>query len=533
MRTPRTLEKPIGAHKRCAIYTRLSVGTGLDQELNSLEVQREACEYYIARHAGAGWELMPERYDDGGFTGANLERPAFRALMKQIDAGKSDVVVVYKVDRLSRSLRDFVQVMHRLDKAGVDFVSVTQNFSTADAIGRLTLNMLMSFAEFEREMIAERTRDNMIAARKKGRWIGGLVPLGYRIDGGKLVIVEEEAKLVRELFHIYQREESLTATANVMNARGWRTKARPTRTGRNGGRRLWDKSAIYRHLTNVVYIGKVCCKGELFDGVHEGIVDDKTFQAVQQLLTRCGPSGKGPRGFRKDFFLRGLLRCRSCGLPMGARWSRSHGREYRYYVCNQPKRRGRSGRSVHSVSASAIEEFVIQQIRAMEPALLARLVELVREQGANRTSGIQEELLRLALAHQHCREEGQRMLRISEDENAGISMAQHLMEIGERSRQLEQRMAELRHALVAAQRDTVSEVEIQSALIQVNDVWDKILVRDCFRILHLLLKSIVYDRTKSEIELAFCPMGFRQVPTEIADICQPPEDGVTLGASSA
>ena len=530
----RTTKGPIGTHKRCAIYTRLSVGTGLDQELNSLEVQREACEYYIARHSGAGWEPMPGRYDDGGFTGANLERPAFRELMRQIAAGKIDVIVVYKVDRLSRSLLDFVQVMHRLDKAGVDFVSVTQNFSTADAIGRLTLNMLMSFAEFEREMIAERTRDNMIAARKKGRWIGGVVPLGYRSDRGKLVIVEEEARLVRELFHVYQREESLSATANVMNARGWRTKARPTRTGRNGGRRLWDKSSTYRHLTNVVYIGKVCFNGELFDGVHEGIVDDKTFQAVQQLLARCGPSGKGPRGFRKDFLLRGLLRCGSCGVPMRARWSRSRGREYRYYVCIQPRRRGRRERFVHSVNTSAIDAFVIQQIRAMEPALLARLVELVREQGASRTSSFKEELSCLVIEHQHCREEGQRLLRMAEDANAGVGMAQHLMELGQRSSQLEQRMAELRGALLAAERDTVSEVEIQSALAQVNDVWDKIPVRDRFRILHVLFKSILYDRAKCEIELAFCPMGFRRVPAEIADICQSlEENSVTLGASSA
>ena len=169
--------------KRCAIYTRKSTTAGLEQEFNSLDAQREACEQYIANRAEIGWKLVPQRYDDGGFTGSNLERPAFQKLMQDVDDRKIDVVVVYKVDRLSRSLLDFAQVMHRFERADVAFVSVTQNFSTADAMGKLTLNMLMSFAEFEREMIAERTRDKMAAARRKGKWVGGLAPLGYRAEG--------------------------------------------------------------------------------------------------------------------------------------------------------------------------------------------------------------------------------------------------------------------------------------------------------------------------------------------------------------
>ncbi|MCA9559508.1 MAG: recombinase family protein, partial [Myxococcales bacterium] len=186
--------------RRCAIYTRKSTSMGLDQEFNSLDAQRECCEQYIAARSHEGWQLVPEHYDDGGFTGANIDRPAFQHLLADVEAGKLDVVVVYKVDRLSRSLLDFAQVMARFNRADVAFVSVTQNFSTADAMGRLTLNMLMSFSEFEREMIAERTRDKIAAARRRGKWTGGPVPLGYDVVDKKLVVNDLEAVVVRELF---------------------------------------------------------------------------------------------------------------------------------------------------------------------------------------------------------------------------------------------------------------------------------------------------------------------------------------------
>lgn len=192
---------PSAAVRRCAIYTRKSTTMGLEQEFNSLHAQREACEAYT--RSQPGWQLVPETYDDGGFTGANIERPAFQRLMADVEAGKIDIIVVYKVDRLSRSLLDFAKVMERLNASGASFVSVTQNFSTADAMGRLTLNVLMSFAEFEREMIGERTRDKIAASRRKGKWTGGPVPFGYVAKDKKLVLNEGEAEIVREAFRVY------------------------------------------------------------------------------------------------------------------------------------------------------------------------------------------------------------------------------------------------------------------------------------------------------------------------------------------
>src|SRR5271169_3207981 len=210
--------------RRCAIYTRKSTSVGLEQDFNSLDAQREACAAYIKKQPS--WVLADERYDDGGFTGANIERPAFQRLLTDIDAKRIDVVVVYKVDRLSRSLLDFAKLMERFNRAGASFVSVTQNFSTADAMGRLTLNMLMSFAEFEREMIGERTRDKIAAARRKGKWTGGPIPLGYGVKDKRLVVNEAEAALVREIFVLYVEQRSTLAVARLLNEENRSTKRR-------------------------------------------------------------------------------------------------------------------------------------------------------------------------------------------------------------------------------------------------------------------------------------------------------------------
>jgi len=235
---------PVLEVKRCAVYTRKSTTAGLDQEFNSLDAQRETCAQYVRNQACLGWQLSSEIYDDGGFTGANIERPAFTRLMQDVEAGKIDVVVVYKVDRLSRSLLDFAKVMDRFNRAGAAFVSVTQNFSTADAMGRLTLNMLMSFAEFEREMIAERTRDKIAASRRKGKWTGGSSPLGYDVVDRKLVVNEVEAALVRRIYDLYLDKRSAVAVAQALNAEHRTTKHHIASNGNSRGARDWDKNSV-------------------------------------------------------------------------------------------------------------------------------------------------------------------------------------------------------------------------------------------------------------------------------------------------
>ena len=308
---------------RCAIYTRKSTSEGLDAELTSLDVQRQAGEAYIQSQTQEGWVCLPERYDDGGFSGADMERPALRRLMQDIEAGRVDLVVVYKVDRLSRSLVDFAQLILIFDRQDMAFVAVTQQFNTSDSMGRLTLNILLSFAQFERELIAERTRDKIAAARRSGRWAGGTPPLGYDLVEGRLVVNSEEARRVRAIFELYLKTGSLARCIGELNRRRWRTKSWTSRKGKQRGGRPFRKSSLSQVLTSVTYLGKVRHKGTVYDGRQEAIVDEGLYERVQQRLAQGQPrdflrhpSGVrgwvlwqsrigllGTDGFRKPFFV--------------------------------------------------------------------------------------------------------------------------------------------------------------------------------------------------------------------------------------
>jgi site-specific DNA recombinase len=259
---------------RCAIYTRKSTEEGLDQEFSSLDAQREAAEAFIQSQRREGWIALPTRYDDGGFTGANMERPALQHLLGAVEAGELDCVVVYKVDRLSRSLLDFTRILSLFEKHHVSFVAVTQQFNTSTSLGRLTLNILLSFAQFERELIGERTRDKMSAARKKGKWVGGCPVLGYDVDpgGGRLVVNEEEAERVRAIFARFEENGSAALTLAEIKRRGWRLKSWTRKKGpfRVGG--PFTLTALRRLLSNVVYTGSVLHKGQTYTGEHAAIL---------------------------------------------------------------------------------------------------------------------------------------------------------------------------------------------------------------------------------------------------------------------
>lgn len=348
---------PAPETKRCAIYTRKSTTMGLEQEFNSLDAQYESCLAYIQRTQG--WTLVDERYDDGGFTGANTDRPAFTRLMADVDAGKIDVIVVYKVDRLSRSLLDFVKVMERLNAKGASFVSVTQNFSTADAMGRLTMNMLMSFAEFEREMISERTRDKIAGARRKGKWTGGPVPFGYSAKDKKLYVNEAEAHVVREAFALFLQHRQMAIVARELNRRGLLPRA-TKRTHERGA--LWTKDAIARVLKSPLYIGQMVYGDELFDGEHPKLIDDVMYKQTQKLLSTAGRELR-VTGTNPDYVLRGLLRCGFCGDAMTpASTTKKSGKSYRFYRCSHRDKFGKERCPARPLPAAALEDFVVARI---------------------------------------------------------------------------------------------------------------------------------------------------------------------------
>ncbi|AUJ65413.1 resolvase [Aestuarium zhoushanense] len=306
---------------RCAIYTRKSSEEGLEQEFNSLHAQREACEAYIASQRSEGWALVRDKYDDGGISGGTLERPGLQQLLTDIEDGLVDVVVVYKIDRLSRSLMDFSKLVEVFDRNGVTFVSVTQSFNTTTSMGRLTLNILLSFAQFEREVTAERIRDKVKASRMKGMWMGGYVPLGYDVVDRKLVVNEEEAAKVREIYHRFVEIGSATVLARQLRAEGLHTKQGT----------LADKGYIYRILNNRVYRGEAVHKGQSYPGEHEAIIDLRLWEQVHDILQESPRKRANNSRTQTPALLKGLL-FTATGAAMTPSSTKKGSRRYRYYV---------------------------------------------------------------------------------------------------------------------------------------------------------------------------------------------------------
>ena len=316
---------------RCAIYTRKSSEEGLEQAFNSLDAQREACAAYVASQKGEGWRLLPDLYDDGGVSGGTLERPGLQCLLSDIEARKVDLVVVYKVDRLTRSLADFAKLVERFDRAGISFVSVTQQFNTATSMGRLTLNVLLSFAQFEREVTAERIRDKIAASKKKGLWMGGLVPLGYDAKDRTLVVNEAEAGTVRTIFQLYLELGCARRVKEAADRQGLVSKYRRFDSGKTFGGAAFTRGRIYHLLANPVYVGEIRHKRRSYPGQHPAIIDRATFEAVNLRLKANASRVKAPTSATSHSPLVGKLTDEA-----GQRLTPSHavrrGKRYCYYV---------------------------------------------------------------------------------------------------------------------------------------------------------------------------------------------------------
>lgn len=315
---------------RCAVYTRKSTEDGLEQEFNSLDAQREACEAYILSQRHEGWTLVPNRYDDGGFSGGSMLRPGLKALLTDIEAGLVDVIVVYKVDRLTRSLADFAKIVEQLDAKQASFVSVTQAFNTTTSMGRLTLNVLLSFAQFEREVTGERIRDKIAASKKKGMWMGGPVPLGYEVVDRKLVAVPEEAERVRKIMRSYLEIRSVPALIRLLHHQGIVTKVQNRTSGPHKGGIPFRRGSLFYLLKNPVYRGKIVHKDQVYQGEHEAIVDEELWNSVQAQLNTKAPPRKRSTNEPQKAMLRGLL-TDPHGRPMVPTYATKRSRRYAYY----------------------------------------------------------------------------------------------------------------------------------------------------------------------------------------------------------
>ena len=351
----------LGPVVRCAIYTRKSTEEGLGQDFNSLQAQREAGEAYIRSQRQAGWVALEKAYDDGGCSGANLERSALQQLLQDVTAGEIDTVVVYKVDRLSRSLLDFARLMGVFEQRGVSFVSVTQEFNTTTSMGRLTLNILLSFAQFERELISERTRDKLGAARRKGKWIGGIPILGYDVaaGGGRLVVNEREAEQVREIFTIAARVDSLETARTEITRRGILTKQWQSRRGRAHGGQPFSKTTLRALLSNVLYVGSIRHKGAIYAGEQPAIVEAEVWQQVNRQWEERGRHQAGRKHRRRAMLLLGLLHCGQCGRALVRLATTRRGRDYSYYGCPQAKR---GGCGQEAVATEDLEEAIRREV---------------------------------------------------------------------------------------------------------------------------------------------------------------------------
>ena len=315
----------------CAIYTRKSSEEGLEQGFNSLHAQREACEAYIASQKSLGWKALPAPYDDGGFSGGNMDRPALKRLIQDIEAGKVQTIVVYKVDRLTRSLADFAKLVERFDAKGVSFVSVTQQFNTTTSMGRLTLNVLLSFAQFEREVTGERIRDKIAASKKKGMWMGGNAPIGYRALDKQLHIDEEQAERVREIYRLYRKLGCVRSLKETLDAKEWRTPERQSQRTNAKGLKPFTRGHLYRILSSPIYVGKVPHNGLAHEGRHEAIVDQTLWDEVQQQL-KDNVQGQRLRANAKNPSLLAGLVFDAQGTKATASHANKRGRRYRYYV---------------------------------------------------------------------------------------------------------------------------------------------------------------------------------------------------------
>jgi site-specific DNA recombinase len=346
---------------RCAVYTRKSTEDGLEQEFNSLDAQYEACSSYALSQRHEGWILNEERYDDGGFSGGNINRPGLQRLLADVAAGNVDIILVYKIDRLTRSLSDFARIVDVLDKAGASFVSITQSFNTTTSMGRLTLNMLLSFAQFEREVTGERIRDKIAASKRRGIWMGGPVPLGYDVDNRKLVANETEAELIRHIMRRYIALGSVVELVDELSRDGHRTKIQSRTNGPPRGGCKFSRGMLYRLLTNRIYRGMIVHKGEAFEGEHKAIVPQELWDEVQAMLTERASGGARRLGAANPSLLAGILTDGE-GRAMTPSHATKPGKRYRYYITRPQEL---DGTPAWRVSAYDLEAIVCQRLAEM------------------------------------------------------------------------------------------------------------------------------------------------------------------------
>jgi site-specific DNA recombinase len=474
--------------KRCVIYTRKSTDKGLEEEFNSLDAQRESAENFIKSQKHNGWRLLPVHYDDGGYSGGNTERPALKRLMEDIKAGGIDILVIYKMDRLSRSLLDFMNLAEFFEKHNVSFVSVTQDINTSTSSGRMMLNILMAFGQYEREIIGERILDSVAGKKRRGKYCGGGPVLGYDVDDKKLVINPKEAKVIREIFKLYAKLGSGREVARIMNEKGARTKSWTSQKGKfHPGAKLTSK-ALYRILSNPLYIGMVPHKEKTYPGEQDAIIDKPLWDQVQDLLQENRPLKPGAKRNPIDSPFKGLMVCGYCGGAFGITYTKKKNRRYMYYICIKDNNRAEHECPLRRFAAGDIDKIILRQLNYLfkNPAILMKLFELLREREEEQSKELLERQAELEKAQQVIRDQ--------------LQSGGDIITLREEFNKLNQELDGVKSELNSL-KEIYSTRDLAETCSSIEAVWEELFPVERYKLAHLLINKITLYKDRIVMDI--------------------------------
>ncbi|MDF7806259.1 recombinase family protein [Pontiellaceae bacterium B12219] len=508
-----------GKPLRCAIYTRKSHEEGLEQEFNSLDAQRESAEAYIESQKLQGWQAIPTRYDDGGFSGGTMERPALKQLLADIDAGKVDLIVVYKIDRLSRSLLDFMKMIEVFNEKEVSFVSVTQHFSTTDPTGRMFLGILITFAQYEREVIGERIRDKVSAAKRRGKYCGGVPPLGYDVDRDKkkLMVNPEESRLVQRIFKRYVQLGSVQQLGKELNEQGYRTKSWTTKKGIERIGTEWNNGQLYRLLNNRLYLGEIAYKGKNYPAEHDAVIDQQVWDQAQALLSENQRAKRVKARVKTISPLSGVIRCGHCDCAMGITYTKKKDRRYSYYICMKDDKRPVSTCPIKRVSSGDIEKVVLEQLGAVfrTPTLVAKTYFTARDLENEERERLDAERLKL---EEKLRTAQRGALALMSADSTDPEAFSQLTEANRLVGELSDQLAPIVARLNAMKSGAITEADVSAAFQSIEVFWEDLFPLERHRLIQLLVDRI--ELREEGIDMTLKTNGLTGLVSELSGLAE-------------
>ena len=503
---------------RVAIYTRVSTPDQANGDFTSIDSQEEYCRSFGHSQRGKGWEEKALHYSDPGISGTTMNRPGFTQLLNDAGLHLFDVLVVYRFDRLSRNNKDFHVICDRLESLGISIVSVSEQINTTEPAGRAMRSLMATFSQLEVDTTSQRTLDKIATAKRQGRWCGGIPVLGYDAVDKKLVVNEDEAPMVREIFNLYLKHRSVQKVCAEINRRGWTTKSWTTKTGHVRVGKPFSKSTLAHLLANVTLIGHVSHRGQVYPGEHPGLIRKSTFDRVQAILKK-GQQASGEKVSNKyNFLLKGLLRCKACGTAYVPTTTRKGSKVYRYYACSGAQKNGFKTCPRPTLSAHKMEQLVAQQIRVIgqDPALQAEVLRQTKRATRAETGRLKAEQKQLAAKRDKVAKETNGLLQaLAGGQAPGTSISSRLAELEAQTAVLDRRLREIETELQTIADSTVDPADLAQTLSLFEPIWDVLFPAEQARIIHLLVREIEFDGASGKFGIRFHPTGIRALAGEM------------------